>query len=78
MFHKSFKEEDALRLFHDFQGCFQSVPECFKSVSKVFQGCSKLARCFQKVSCCMELIAASRADGGLVLLCFDSIVVHES
>ena len=67
VFHKRFKEEDALRLFHDFQWCFQSVPECFK----VFQRCFKeilreLARCFQKVSCCMALIAASRADGGLV------------
>ena len=45
MFHKSFKEEDALRLFHDFQGCFQRVPECFKSVSRMFheslQGVSK-------------------------------------
>ena len=49
VFHKSFKEEDALRLFHDFQWCFQSVPECFKSVSKVFQGCSmKACKVFPK------------------------------
>ena len=52
-----------------FQGCFKGVlwilrmfPECFKEVSR------KLSRSFRKVSCCMVLIAASRAEGGLVFL----------
>ena len=31
-----------------------------KSAVRAFQGC------FKKVSCCMALIAASRAEGGLV------------
>ena len=35
---------------------------CFKEVSR------KLSRCFKKVSCCMALIAASRAEGGLVYI----------
>ena len=40
---------------------------CFQSVSKVSLGSfKKLSRCFKKVSCCMALIAASRAEGGLV------------
>ena len=38
---------------------------CFKGVSRVFQISVK---CFKKVSCCMALIAASRAEGGLVLM----------
>jgi len=36
------------------------VLRCFKEVSR------KLSGCFKKVSCCMALIAASRAEGGLV------------
>ena len=40
-----------------FQRVFQ---RCFKEVSR------KLSRCFKKVSCFMALIAASRAEGGLV------------
>ena len=57
-------------VFLYFQGCFnifkgvawvsRVFPECFKEVSR------KLSRCFKKVSCCMALIAASRAEGGLV------------
>ena len=50
-----------------FQGCFKGVswflrvfPECFKEVSM------KSSRCFKKVSYYMALIAASRAEGGLV------------
>ena len=47
-----------------FQGCFTEISgvcqEFFKDVSRKFQGC------FKKVSCCMALIAASRAEGGLV------------
>ena len=57
MFQGKFQGEgsfkDVLRVFHDFQGCFQSVSR-------------KLSRCLKKVSCCMALIAASRAEGGLV------------
>ena len=50
-----------------FQGCFM----IFKGVPLVFQRCfkevsRKLSRCFEKVSSCMALIAASRAEGGLV------------
>ena len=45
----------------------------FKGVSRVFQRSfkkvsKKLLICFKKVSFCMALIAASRAEGGLVLL----------
>ena len=41
----------------------------FKGVSLKFQGRGsfKDSRCFQKVLCCMALIAASRAEGGLVI-----------
>ena len=51
-----------------FQGCFM----IFKGVPRVFQRCFKdvsikLSGCFKKVSCCMALIAASRAEGGLVI-----------
>ena len=49
---------DVARVFCDFQGYFQSVLRKFQ---ESFQGVSK------KVSCCMALIAASRADGGLVV-----------
>ena len=36
---------------------------------KVFQGSfNKTFKVFKKVSCCMALIAASRAEGGLVRL----------
>ena len=46
-----------------FQGCFM----IFKDVSRGFQGSfKKTFKMFQKVSCCMALIAASRAEGGLV------------
>ena len=44
---------DTLRVFHDFQGCFQSVSRKFL---ENFQGVSK------KVSCYMAPIAASHAD----------------
>ena len=43
-------------------GCYMKVLGCFKEASR------KLSGCFKKVSCCMALIAASRAEGGLVLL----------
>ena len=50
-----------------FQGCFM----IFMGIHRVFQRCfkevsRKLSRCFKKVSCRMALIAASRAEGGLV------------
>ena len=48
-------------MFNDF---LRLSPECFKGVSREFQenyqGVSK------NVLCCMALIAASRAEGGLV------------
>ena len=51
------------RVFDDIQGSFMM----FKGVSRVFQGSyKKTFKLFQKVSCCMALIAASRAEGGLV------------
>ena len=63
VFHGSFMEEKVsrmfLRVFHDFQGFFMVFLEIFKKTFKVFQ---------KKVSCCMTLIAASRAEGGLVAL----------
>ena len=40
---------------------------CNQGVSRVFQvSFKKTLKVFQKVSCCMALIAASRAEGGLV------------
>ena len=49
-----------------FQGYYMKVSilllECFKELSR------KFSRCFKVVSFCMALIAASRAEGGLVLL----------
>ena len=58
-----------------FQGCFKKVlrvfHENFKGVSRKFQGCFKEVPrkgVSRKVSCCMALIAASRAEGGLVFL----------
>ena len=64
---------DVLRVFHDFQGFFM----IFKGVFRVFQGCFKRTfKVFQKrVSCCMALIAASRAEGGLVFAPFWLIFV---
>ena len=64
VFHETLKEEEVSSMF---QGCFN----IFKYVSRMFQKCfkdvsGKLSRCFKKVSCCMALIAASRAEGGLV------------
>ena len=57
---KCFKE-----VSREFHGSFKGVPRvfqrCFKEVSR------KLSGCFKKFSCCMALIAASRAEGGLVL-----------
>ena len=55
-----------------FKGCFKKVLRMFQgsfqSVSKVFQGSfMKTFKVFKKVSCCMALIAAFRAEGGLVL-----------
>ena len=53
---------DVSRVFHEFQGCFM----IFKSVSRLFQG--SFQGVSKEVSCCMALIAASRAEGGLVFL----------
>ena len=47
-----------------FQGCFM-----IKGVSRVFQGSfKKTFKVFQESFMCMALIAASRAEGGLVQL----------
>ena len=63
MFHESLIEEEDPCMF---QGCVM----IFKGVSRVFQGSFKKTLRFfkKKVSCCMALIAASRAEGGLVLV----------
>ena len=59
MFHESFMEEEISRMF---QGCFM-----IKGVSRVFQGSfKKTFKVFQESFMCMALIAASRAEGGLV------------
>ena len=57
-------------VFQESKECFKGVSkskECFKSVSRMFQGCfkgvSRLFCCF-----CMAVVAASRAEGGLVYL----------
>ena len=52
MFDESLIKENVSRVF----------PEGFMEISR------KLSRCLKKVLCCMTLIAASRAEGGLVLL----------
>ena len=55
-----------------FQGCLMKVSwerkfhGCFKSFSKKFQ--ENVSGVSKKVSCCMALIAASRAEGGLVYI----------
>ena len=54
VFHEIFKEEEVSWVFHDFQGCFQSV---LRKSQEKFQGVLKSF---------MALIAASRAEGGLV------------
>ena len=57
VFHESFREQEASRVFYNFMG-----------VSRVFQGSfKKTFKVFKKGSCFMALIAASRAEGGLVL-----------
>ena len=61
VFHESFMEVEISRMF---QGCFM-----IKGVSRVFQGSfKKTFKVFQKSFMSMALIAASRAEGGLVLL----------
>ena len=60
---------DISRVFHDFQGCFQSVSRRFQ---ENFKGVSK------KVPCCMALIAASRAEGGLVVIVAHIVVAITS
>ena len=59
MFYESLMEEEISSMF---QGCFM-----IKGVSRVFQGSfKKTFKVFQKSFMCMALIAASRAEGGLV------------
>ena len=59
VFKESFMEEEISRMF---QGCFM-----IKGVSRVFQGSfKKTFKVFQESFMCMALIAASRAEGGLV------------
>ena len=64
VFLESFKEEEVSRMFLGgfmiFKGISRLYQKCFKEVSR------KVSRCFKKVSCHMALIAASRAEGGLV------------
>ena len=43
--------------------CIKEVARCFNGVSRKFK---KKFKCFKEVSCCMALIAATRAEGGLV------------
>ena len=51
-----------------FQGCFKGV-SMIEGVSRVFQGSfKKTFKVFQKSFMCMALIAASRAEGGLVFI----------
>ena len=60
MFHESFIEEEISSMF---QGSFM-----IKGVSRVFQGSfKKTFKVFKESFMCMALIAASRAEGGLVL-----------
>ena len=63
LFLENFTEEEVSRMF---QGCFM----IFKGVPRVFEGSLKKSfKVFQK-RCCMALIAASRAEGGLVIRIF--------
>ena len=52
------------RVSRKFQTCLLKFQECFTSESRVFQ---ENFQGFKKVSCCMELIAATRAEGGLIM-----------
>ena len=57
-----------------FKGCFMEVsmlfPKCLKEVSRQF------SRCFKVVSCCMALIAATRAEGGLVHIGREKVILR--
>ena len=65
-----------------FQGCLMKVSwerkfhGCFKSFSKKFQ--ENVQGVSKKVSCCMALIAASRAEGGLVFITFYKLMQHNA
>ena len=62
MFHESVMEEEISRMF---QGCF-----IIKGVSRVSQvSFKKTFKVFQESFMCIALIAASRAEGGLVFYC---------
>ena len=66
---EGFMEEEISRIF---QGCFM-----IKSFSRVFQGSfKKTFKLFQK-SVMLVLIAASRAEGGLVSICLFFPVVYQ-
>ena len=56
-------------MLRKFQGCQESVKCVSRKFHKKFQGCIKnLLMKFLLQFCCMNLIAATRADGGLVYL----------
>ena len=54
-FHGRGSLKDVSRVFHDFQGSFKSVSRSFKKTFNAFQK-----------SLMLHVIAASRAEGGLV------------
>ena len=63
VFYERGSFKDISRIFHNFPVRFM----IFKGVSRMFKGrFKKTFKVFKKVSCFMALIAASRAEGGLV------------
>ena len=71
LFLENFTEEEVSRMF---QWCFM----IFKGVSRVFHGSfKKTFKVFQKILYCMALIAASRAEGGLVSTVFPQIDIDK-
>ena len=60
IFHKTFKGPPRV-----FEGSFKNFFKVFQRSLKLLCGCFKVVLFF-KVYCCMSLIAATRAEGGLV------------
>ena len=79
MFHKCFR--GVSEKFHVFLRVFQCssvFDSMFTRSYNVFQWCfkefsKKNSRCFREVSSCMALIAATRAEGGLVFLSYQNL-----
>ena len=74
VFYQSFKDlsKKCQRSFIEVSRKFQENVKVFNRSLKPLWGCFKVVL-FLKVFCCMSLIAATRAEGGLVFVLFGSI-----